>query len=118
MVGRMIARGYAEEFAQRCFDQIKGFGEYGFPESHAASFAHLVYVSAWLKPLPGVFARAAELPADGLLCPRPDRARCARAWGGGAPARYRVSGMGLRAGGEKLLPWREKVDRAARRGPG
>jgi error-prone DNA polymerase len=49
MVGRMIARGYDPEFAERCFNQIKGFGEYGFPESHAASFAHLVYVSSWLK---------------------------------------------------------------------
>jgi error-prone DNA polymerase len=49
MVQRMVARGYDQSFAQRCFDQIKGFGEYGFPESHAASFAHLVYVSSWLK---------------------------------------------------------------------
>ncbi len=49
MVGRMIARGYDPEFSARCFNQIKGFGEYGFPESHAASFAHLVYVSSWLK---------------------------------------------------------------------
>jgi error-prone DNA polymerase len=49
MVSRMVARGYDPEFAQRCFDQIKGFGEYGFPESHAASFAHLVYISSWLK---------------------------------------------------------------------
>ncbi|AUJ63740.1 error-prone DNA polymerase [Aestuarium zhoushanense] len=49
MVGRMVTRGYDEEFARRCFDQIKGFGEYGFPESHAASFAQLVYVSSWLK---------------------------------------------------------------------
>ncbi|MBS1304276.1 error-prone DNA polymerase [Loktanella sp. SALINAS62] len=49
MVGRMVRRGYDADFAQRCFDQIKGFGEYGFPESHAASFAQLVYVSCWLK---------------------------------------------------------------------
>ena len=49
MTGRMVARGYDPEFAQRCFDQIKGFGEYGFPESHAASFALLVYVSSWIK---------------------------------------------------------------------
>jgi error-prone DNA polymerase len=49
MVGRMIERGYDPDFSRRCFDQIKGFGEYGFPESHAASFAHLVYVSSWLK---------------------------------------------------------------------
>jgi error-prone DNA polymerase len=49
MVGRMVARGYDPDFSQRCFNQIKGFGEYGFPESHAASFALLVYVSSWLK---------------------------------------------------------------------
>src|ERR1700692_3076316 len=49
MIGNMIARGYAVEFAKTCFEQIKGFGSYGFPESHAASFAQLVYVSSWLK---------------------------------------------------------------------
>jgi error-prone DNA polymerase len=49
MVGNLIARGYPEEFAKNCFNQIKGFGEYGFPESHAAAFAQLVYVSSWLK---------------------------------------------------------------------
>ncbi|MFS0736377.1 error-prone DNA polymerase [Sphingomonas sp. 1P06PA] len=48
-VGNMIGRGYVPEFAQRCFDQIKGFGSYGFPESHAASFAKLVYISSWIK---------------------------------------------------------------------
>src|SRR4029078_575036 len=59
MVGRMVARGYDPDFAQRCFDQIKGFGEYGFPENHAASFAHLVYVSSWLKwRYPAAFACA------------------------------------------------------------
>ncbi len=59
MVERMTERGYDREFAQRCFNQIKGFGEYGFPESHAASFAHLVYVSSWLKcHYPAAFACA------------------------------------------------------------
>ena len=59
MVERMIARGYDPEFAARCFSQIEGFGEYGFPESHAASFAKLVYVSAWMKcHHPDVFACA------------------------------------------------------------
>ena len=57
MVGRMVARGYDPDFAERCFNQIKGFGEYGFPESHSASFAHLVYVSSWLKcHFPAAFA--------------------------------------------------------------
>jgi len=59
MVGRMVGRGYDREFAQRCFDQIKGFGEYGFPESHAISFAHLAYISTWLKwRYPAAFAAA------------------------------------------------------------
>ncbi len=48
-VGGMVARGYDPAFAQRCFRQIEGFGSYGFPESHAVSFAKLVYVSAWIK---------------------------------------------------------------------
>jgi error-prone DNA polymerase len=59
MVSAMVARGYDKAFAERCFNQIKGFGEYGFPESHAASFAHLVYASAWLKcHYPAAFACA------------------------------------------------------------
>ncbi|HEY0290963.1 MAG TPA: error-prone DNA polymerase [Hansschlegelia sp.] len=59
MVERMAARGYDRAFAQRCFDQIKGFGSYGFPESHAASFAKLVYVSSWIKRHhPAIFACA------------------------------------------------------------
>jgi error-prone DNA polymerase len=49
LISGMRERGYSAEFAARIFEQIKGFGEYGFPESHAASFALLVYVSAWLK---------------------------------------------------------------------
>src|SRR6266702_3700577 len=45
----MARRGYQRDFAERCFKQIEGFGSYGFPESHAASFALLVYISAWIK---------------------------------------------------------------------
>src|SRR3569623_328695 len=45
----MTARGYEQDFAERCFKQIEGFGSYGFPESHAISFALLVYASAWVK---------------------------------------------------------------------
>ncbi len=59
MVEGMVARGYEADFAERCFRQIEGFGEYGFPESHAASFALLVYASCWLKcHYPDVFAAA------------------------------------------------------------
>src|SRR6202521_3984748 len=49
LIDGMLERGYAESFAQQIFNQILGFGEYGFPESHSASFALLVYISAWLK---------------------------------------------------------------------
>jgi DNA polymerase III alpha subunit len=55
----MARNGYEAEFAERCFSQIEGFGSYGFPESHAASFALLVYASAWIKcHHPGIFACA------------------------------------------------------------
>ena len=59
LVKGMVKNGYQADFAERCFKQIEGFGEYGFPESHAASFALLVYVSAWLKcHYPAAFAAA------------------------------------------------------------
>ncbi|MFL9825308.1 error-prone DNA polymerase [Rhodoplanes sp. SY1] len=59
LIDGMAARGYPRDFAERCFNQIEGFGEYGFPESHAASFALLVYASAWIKcRYPDVFAAA------------------------------------------------------------
>ncbi|MBO9547588.1 error-prone DNA polymerase [Caulobacter sp.] len=55
----MVGRGYQRDFAERCFKQIEGFGHYGFPESHAASFAKLVYISAWIKwAWPDVFCAA------------------------------------------------------------
>ncbi len=58
-ISGMIGNGYDEKFAHACFSQIEGFGEYGFPESHAASFAILVYASSWLKCYyPDVFAAA------------------------------------------------------------
>ena len=81
-VSRMIARGYEEEFVLACFEQIKGFGSYGFPESHAASFALLVYVSAWIKKHhPAAFA-AALLNSQpmGFYAPA-EIVRCAREHG-------------------------------------
>ena len=55
----MCERGYPKKFVENCFKQIEGFGEYGFPESHAASFALLVYASAWIKcHYPDVFLAA------------------------------------------------------------
>jgi error-prone DNA polymerase len=59
LIGGMVRRGYDPELAERVFKQIEGFGSYGFPESHAASFAHLAYASSWLKcHYPTVFAAA------------------------------------------------------------
>jgi error-prone DNA polymerase len=59
LIDGMLAKGYTEEFAKRIFKQLEGFGSYGFPESHAASFALLVYVSCWLKHYyPDAFATA------------------------------------------------------------
>lgn len=59
MIEGMARNGYERDFAERCFKQIEGFGEYGFPESHAASFALLVYASAWFKAFyPDVFCAA------------------------------------------------------------
>ncbi len=59
LIEGMVARGYQRDFAERCFEQIKGFGEYGFPESHAQAFAWLAYVSSWLKcHYPAVFTTA------------------------------------------------------------
>ncbi|HWK13513.1 MAG TPA: error-prone DNA polymerase [Rhizobiaceae bacterium] len=59
MIDGMVQRGYDLAFAQRCFNQIKGFAEYGFPEAHAASFALLVYASAWFKTYyPDIFCAA------------------------------------------------------------
>ncbi len=59
LIDGMVAKNYPREFAERCFKQIEGFGEYGFPESHAASFALLVYASCWFKAFyPDVFCAA------------------------------------------------------------
>ena len=100
MVGRMIERGYDGEFAARCFSQIEGFGEYGFPESHAASFAHLVYVSSWIKHYhPAIFAA-------GLLNSQP--------MGFYAPAQIvrdaREHGVEVRAPDVNLSDWDNTVE--------
>jgi error-prone DNA polymerase len=59
LIEGMVSRGYPRDFAERCFEQIKGFGEYGFPESHAQAFGWLAYVSSWLKcHYPAVFTCA------------------------------------------------------------
>lgn len=59
LISGMIKNGYSRDFSHRCYNQIRGFGTYGFPESHAASFAILVYISAWIKfHYPDIFAAA------------------------------------------------------------
>ncbi len=115
MVNNMIARGYAPEFAKNCFDQIKGFGSYGFPESHAASFAQLVYVSSWLKHFhPDAFCCGlAEFAADGFLRAGADRRRRAQERRRGARDRCVVQPRAEYAGGEKRAVSR----RAARLSP-
>ena len=77
MIAGMVERGYEKSFAERCFRQIEGFGNYGFPESHAASFALLVYVSSWMKcHMPATFCGClVKFSAYGVLrastdCPR------------------------------------------------
>ena len=77
LIDNMIARGYAPEFAKSCFDQIKGFGSYGFPESHAASFAQLGLCLVMVEAFPSrcIRLRLIEFAADGFLCPGADRRR-------------------------------------------
>ena len=78
MIKGMVERGYEREFAERCFKQIEGFGEYGFPESHSASFSLLVYISCWLKcHYPDIFCAAlVNSQPHGVLCPGANCARC------------------------------------------
>ena len=82
MIGGMVARGYDQAFAERTFSQIEGFGSYGFPESHAASFALIAYASAWMKcHHPDVFC-AALLNAQPMGFYAPAQiVRCAREHG-------------------------------------
>ena len=100
----MLARGLPEEFAERLFEQIRGFGDYGFPESHAASFALLAYVSAWLKchyPA-AVRRRPAQQPADGLLRPGPDRERPVPSRRHSSSGGHQSQRLGLHAGERPL----------------
>ena len=115
MVNNMIARGYDPVFAKSCFDQIKGFGSYGFPESHAASFAQLVYVSSWLKHFhPDAFCCGlTEFAADGILRSGADRRRCPQQRCRGARDRCVVQPCAEHAGGAK----RRSLRGAARLSP-
>jgi error-prone DNA polymerase len=87
MIAGMVERGYTREFSEQTFSRIEGFGSYGFPESHAASFALIAYASAWLKcHHPDVFC-CALLNAQpmGFYAPGADRARRGAAWCGNSP---------------------------------
>ena len=81
LIAGMVANGYEQEFAEQTFKQLEGFGSYGFPESHAASFALIAYASVLGEVLASrcLLRRAVEFAADGLLCAGPDRARRAGA---------------------------------------
>ena len=86
LIDGMTARGYPMDYAEQIYRQIRGFGEYGFPESHAASFALLVYVSAWLKCHEAAAFACGLLNSQPLgLWPVADRAGCAAAWRNSAP---------------------------------
>jgi hypothetical protein len=116
LVSGMVERGYAREFAEQTFRQIEGFGSYGFPESHAASFcAHRLRVQlAEVPPSGRVLRGAAECAADGLLCAGPGGARCARArHRGAAGVRQRVA-LGLHAGAGRGTPPRRHAVRRRR----
>ena len=112
LITGMLDNGYTKEFAERTFRQLEGFGSYGFPESHAASFALIAYASSWMKcHHPDVFL-AAILNAQpmGFYAPGAIGARCARAWRRGAAGRCEPLAMGLhaRSNGRPLsrgAPW-------------
>ena len=113
LIAGMVANGYDVDFAEQTFKQLEGFGSYGFPESHAASFALIAYASSWLKCWhPGCLLRgAAQRPADGLLRARADRPRRPRPWRRGAPGLRQRLPLGLHAGADRR---RRPVRRAAR----
>jgi len=100
LVGRMVEKGYTREYAERIFKQIQGFGEYGFPESHAAGFALLAYVSSWIK----------RHHADAFLC------GLLNAWPMGfyAPAQLvrdaREHGVDVRPACVAVSPWESALE--------
>ena len=97
LIGGMVENGYEAEFAERTFRQLEGFGSYGFPESHAASFALIAYASAWMKcHHPGYILRQpAQQPAHGLLCPGAGRPGCTGAQSSSPPDLRQRQPLGL-----------------------
>ena len=102
LVDGMVANGYERDFAEKTFRQLEGFGSYGFPESHAASFALIAYASRLAEVLASgrVLRGPAQHPADGLLRARPDRARRRDAWGRGPAGLRQRLALGLHPGAD------------------
>ena len=100
LVTRMVGKGIRQEFAERIFQQIRGFGDYGFPESHAASFAHIAYATAYLKcHYPAEFVCApAQCPTDGVLLGGHHRQRRPHPGARGAAGQYSRQPLGLHPG--------------------
>ncbi len=105
LIDGMGARGYGEDFARQIYQQILGFGEYGFPESHSASFraARLRVVLVEALRTRGIHRGAAQFAADGLLRASAARRRCTPAWRAGAAGRCHGKRLGLHAGDERGL---------------
>ncbi len=105
-INGMVERGYDRVFAEHCFGQIEGFGEYGFPESHAASFALLgLCLGVHQMPLSGrVLRRHSQQPANGFLSAGTAGARCAPARRRDPSRRRQFQRLGLHAGADCLLP--------------
>jgi error-prone DNA polymerase len=104
LIDGMVANGYETDFAERTFRQLEGFGSYGFPESHAASFALIAYASSWLNCWhPDVLRGASECAAHGLLRARADRPRRDGAWRRGSACMREPLPLGLHTGAAR---WR------------
>jgi error-prone DNA polymerase len=116
LVRGMLERGYTRQFSDQIYRQILGFGEYGFPESHSASFALLAYVSAWLKHHEPAAFLAAMLNAARLLFPIPTRAGRAPPRRGSAPSGCRGERVGMHPRAPVIVP--VPVLSCRRKGPG
>ena len=116
----MIGRGYDRDFAERTFKQLEGFGSYGFPESHAASFALIAYASSWMKcHHPEVFCCAIlNAQPHGLLCAGAAGAGCPPARGRGPTGGRQPLALGLHAGAGPGRPAGGAARAAAGPGPG
>ena len=103
LVDGMVANGYERDFAEKTFRQLEGFGSYGFPESHAASFALIAYASRLAEVLASgrVLRGPAQLPAHGLLRARADRARRRDARGRGPAGLRQRLALGLHPGADR-----------------